>query len=197
MNNDSRHKDVTGILKSLQQVKAPGNFETELLRKIDSQRSLKKESFLERIFTPSRLVPSAAFVVAAVILFFFLFNEEDAENPLLTEPRIREDVFATEDISQPPLNNELSKEGLSIDEKKLSEPKQKPTQDKTFAEDSNIAEFRNNNSSLRENTPYAMVGYSIDKNGLNFRQINLSKEEQQQLSRLREHFKTLLRAINN
>lgn len=197
MKDDSRHKDVTDILKSLQQVKAPENFESELLRKINSQSNLEKESFWERIFTPSRLVPSAALAVTAVILFFFLFNEEDVENPLLMDPRIREDVFATEDISQLPLNNELSKEGLSIDEKKLFETEQKPTRDKTSAEDSNIAESRSNNSSPRDNTSYTTVGYSIDKNGLNFRQINLSKEEQQQLGRLREHFRTLLRTKNN
>ena len=194
MNDDRRYKDVIDSLKGLQQVKAPGNFDTELFKKINSQSNLEKQNFWGKIFTPSRLVPSAALAVTAVILFFFLFDNEDVENPLLAEPRIREDVFITENISQVPLDIEAGKEELSNDERKLLEQNQKSGQNRVSAEDSNIAEYRSNNFKLDNNTAYTSVDYSIDKKGLNFRQVNLSEEEQQQLGELRERFRALLKA---
>ena len=39
--------------------------------------------------------------------------------------------------------------------------------------------------------------YLINKNGLNFRQVNLTKEEQQRLNELKEHFKLLLKNSGN
>ena len=70
--NELKYKDVIDTLKNLQQVKVPKNFETELMRKINSQTSGKEKNFWGRLFIPSRLIPSAGLAVTAVLLLFVL-----------------------------------------------------------------------------------------------------------------------------
>lgn len=200
LNDDElKYKDLINTLKNLQEVKAPQNFEADLMRRINSEKFEKKQSFWRRILIPSRLIPSAALAVAAVILFFlFNISSEDSENPLLAEPKVREDVIATEDISDVTLNNEISKKDLADDRREPLEQRKKAEQDRAFTEDSNKATFRSNSSlKLGSSTQFTSAGFSIDKSGLNFRQVHLSKKEQQQLVKLRERFRSLLEDRNN
>ena len=82
--------------------------------------------------------------------------------------------------------------------KNTVEQRQKLEQSRTATEDSSVAMFRSNSSLKMNDKPqFTVAGYSIDKGGLNFRQVNLSKEEQKQLRELREHFRTLLKHKNN
>jgi hypothetical protein len=200
LNDDEfRYKNVINTLKSIQEVKAPQNFEADLMRRINSEKFKGNQNFWQKILIPSRLVPSAALAVAAIILlFFFNISSEDSENPLLVEPKVREDVIATENISEVPLNEGSPSEKLSDMKKNTVEQRQKLEQSRTATEDSSVAMFRSNSSLKMNDKPqFTVAGYSIDKGGLNFRQVNLSKEEQKQLRELREHFRTLLKHKNN
>lgn len=188
MNNDDelKYKDVIETLKSLQKVTAPKNFETKLQKRINSQIVEKKKPFWEKFFIPSRLVPSAALAISAVVLFFILTNNSDSEDPLLMEPKIRQDVISsdgTSEISLPEKDNmnRLGNERI---------------------EDLDIAEFRDevSDSGVRENNSplsFTTAEHSIDKKGLNFRQVNLSKEEQESLNHLKAQFTRLLESSKN
>jgi len=188
LNDDElKYKNVINTLKGLTKVKAPRNFEADLMRRINSETFNEKQSFWEKLFSPSKLIPSAALAVSAVILLFVLnINSDEVENPLLMEPKVREDVIQTENISEVQLPG---KDQISSEKKENSE-------------ETNISKFKNQtpDSGLQENNrgfSYTTTEYSIDKNGLNFRQVNLTKEEQQRLNELKEHFKMLLKNSRN
>ena len=102
-NDEKKYEDVIKALKGLQQVKAPENFETDLQRKISSEKYSKKEkkSFWQNIFTPAKLIPSLGLVATAIVIFFVVeTNSEEMDNPFLIEPRVREDVFAVTDFEE-------------------------------------------------------------------------------------------------
>jgi hypothetical protein len=95
--DELKYSQVIRSLKRLSKVKAPENFETDLMRRINSASfKEEKENFWDRILIPSKIIPSAALAVTAVILFFVINVEsEEFENPLLINPRIRENVTTT------------------------------------------------------------------------------------------------------
>jgi hypothetical protein len=187
LNDDElKYKDVINTLKSLQEVKAPQNFQADLMRRINSERFEDKQSFWKKVFAPSRLIPSAALAVTAVILLFVVnITGDDIENPLLMEPKVRQDVIQAQDMSDIPLaGNEDSNQ------------KSKPSDEKS------IAENRSENSDpgipkIEGDYTYSSAGFSIDKSGLNFRQINLTDEEKQRLNELKNHFRSLLKNSRN
>lgn len=189
LNDDElRYKNVIDALKGLQGVKAPKNFEADLMRRINSEKfEEKRQSFWEKIFLPSRLVPSAGLAVAAVLLLFVInINSDEVENPLLMEPKVREDMIEAKDVSDIP---------MTVQE-------EIPGETRLGSADSNIAEFRDevsvNGSRERSRTnSFAATGFAIDKEGLNFRQVNLSEEEKQRLNELKHHFKMLLKNSEN
>jgi hypothetical protein len=189
LNDDElRYKNVIDALKGLQGVKAPKNFEADLMRRINSEKfEEKRQSFWEKMFLPSRLVPSAGLAVAAVLLLFVInINSDEVENPLLMEPRVREDMIEAKDVSDIP---------MTVQE-------EIPGETRLGSADSNLAEFRDeiSISGSRERSKtnsFAATGFAIDKEGLNFRQVNLSEEEKQRLNELKHHFKMLLKNSEN
>jgi hypothetical protein len=189
LNDDElRYKNVIDALKGLQGVKAPKNFEADLMRRINSEKfEEKRQSFWEKIFLPSRLVPSAGLAVAAVLLLFVInINSDEVENPLLMEPKVREDMIEAKDVSDIP---------MTVQE-------EIPGETRLGSADSNLAEFRDeiSISGSRERSKtnsFAATGFAIDKEGLNFRQVNLSEEEKQRLNELKHHFKMLLKNSEN
>ncbi len=190
LNDDElKYKNVITSLKNLPKVNAPVNFDADLMRRINTEslNQKEKESFWKKLFLPSRLIPSAALAISAVILLFFLnINNDEAENPLLMEPKVREDIIQTKNI---PENDILSKDQISDEKEKASEN----TNQMGFRGGSGqIGGMGNNQGSLNNKT-----NFSIDKEGLDFRQVNLSAEDQQRLNELREHFKTLLKNSKN
>lgn len=189
LNDDElRYKNVIDALKGLKEVKAPKNFEADLMRRINSEKfEEKRQSFWEKIFLPSRLVPSAGLAVAAVLLLFVInINSDEVENPLLMEPKVREDMIEAKDVSDIP---------MTVQE-------EIPGETRLGSADSNLAEFRDeisiNGSRERSKTnSFAATGFAIDKEGLNFRQVNLSEEEKQRLNELKHHFRMLLKNSEN
>ena len=189
LNDDElRFKNVIDALKGLTEVKAPKNFEADLMRRINSEKfEEKRQSFWEKMFLPSRLVPSAGLAVAAVLLLFVInINSDEVENPLLMEPKVREDMIEAKDVSDIPMT---VKEEI-------------PGETRLGSADSNLAEFRDEISISRsrersKTNSFAATGFAIDKEGLNFRQVNLSEEEKQRLNELKHHFKMLLKNSEN
>ncbi len=189
LNDDElKYKNVINTLKGLPKVNAPGNFEADLMRRINSDRLGRvkdKQSFWERLFLPSKLIPSVALAVSAVVLFFIINTNNDPEDPLLMEPRIREDVISPDNMLVIYLPGNYNKS------------KQRNVEGGY----TNIGERRNEktNATLQSDDNLYVPNdyYLINKEGLNFRQINLTKEEQQRLSELKERFKILLKSKGN
>lgn len=97
MNEEKTNKKLIDDLKNLSKVDAPKNFETELWRKINSSKEIKKVSFWDKIFTPGKIAPTAIALASAIIIFFVIdVNSEQMEDPLTIEPKLREDFQIVE-----------------------------------------------------------------------------------------------------
>lgn len=96
-NFEEKYKDVISSLKKLSKVKAPPNFEADLMRKINSYEE-RPLTFWEKLFS-SKWVPSTAGVAlaSALIIFFTVYNnnsfiEEDAFSVI---PKMRVNDFSS------------------------------------------------------------------------------------------------------
>ncbi len=159
-----KYKQTINTLKQLQKVKAPAYFEANLMRKIRSGDLEEKKQNRLKIFTPSKLIPSAALALLAIILLFVVnINTDDVGNPLLSEPRVRQDMIS--------LNKDISNTKVQ----------------KNTVPESGYVEDPGNEYSLSEgNTGAVPVSrYTISKSGLNFRQINLNRLERTKLNELK------------
>lgn len=134
MNEEEKtYKKLLDDLKNLPKVDAPKNFETELLRKINSSELEKKESFWDRILSPGKLAPAAVALASAAIIFFVVdINSEEMEDPLNIAPRLREDLVIIESIEEIPVEqlkkSDRGKEEPSIINEGLVETKETETQ---------------------------------------------------------------------
>jgi hypothetical protein len=137
MNEEEKtYKKLLDDLKNLPRIDAPKNFETELLRKINSSRPEIKQSFWDRLFSIGKLAPAAVAIVSAAIIFFVVdINSEVMEDPLNIAPRLREDIIVVQSIDEVPIEplkksekiKEKSKETNSglIEKKEVEEELQK------------------------------------------------------------------------
>lgn len=105
MNEEEKtYKKLLDDLKNLPKVDAPKNFETDLLRKINSSELEKKTNFWDKLLSPSRLAPAAVAIVSAAIIFFVVdINSEKIEDPLNIAPRLREDLMVVETFEEIPI----------------------------------------------------------------------------------------------
>ena len=105
MNEEEKtYKKLLDDLKNLPKIAVPKNFETELLRKINSSEPEKKESFWDKLFSPGKLAPAAIAIASAAIIFFVVdINSEEMEDPLNIAPRLREDLVMIESIEEIPV----------------------------------------------------------------------------------------------
>lgn len=104
---DTRYKELIRTLNSLQKVSAPPGFESSLMRRINSGEFKKERSPLRNIFSPSRLIPAAAAVAAVLLVFVFNPKAETPDDPLMADPRVREDVIISKEAGTN--SNELKK----------------------------------------------------------------------------------------
>ena len=135
MNDEEKtYKKLIDDLRDLPKVEAPKNFETELWKKINSSKEIKKVSFWEKLLSPARLAPAALAIVSAVIIFFVVdVNSEVMEDPLNIAPRLREDLVVLETTQEIPVEvkkksvrqrekAEERSEGLLSDKKDIAPP---------------------------------------------------------------------------
>jgi hypothetical protein len=159
---EMKYKEVINTLHSLQRLKAPAGFEADLMRRINSGNYKNTaKTFWPMFLTPSRLIPSSIIAAAAIIILFILnFQSETVENPLMSDPRVREDFIIADEVTINAVPDERS-DGLT-----------------------------NNDSSGGINRGRYAASASnselfINKSGLNFRQVNLSQEERERLKSLK------------
>ncbi|MEO8231959.1 MAG: hypothetical protein ABI638_06730 [Ignavibacteriota bacterium] len=214
MNEEEKiNKKLLDDLKNLPKVEAPKNFETGLLRKINSSELEKKESFWDRILSPAKLAPAA---VAAIIFFVVDIKPVEMEDPLNIAPRLREDIIVVESIKDSPMEqlkkSERVKEKPQGVNKGLIETKEieKPTQrnkvleeyvdkksgaveqsindelvlDKSDADSFRSQETRGLGGSVAPAAINSEVS-EISKDNLNFMQRNLSIEEKNEVQQLK------------
>jgi len=207
MNDDEKkYDDLIKTLNGLQQVKAPPNFEADLKRRLNAEKHTKEEKkSIKSFFAPSRLVPSFGVAAAAIVIFLMVStNSEETDNPFLMEPKVREDMILisdTDDLNIPKSN--LSKESEVIEKDVIAEKKDKGMRRENFDEerssDENLIAGRNE-LALTETTMIgetesaptedlsapAATGLAIEKSGLNFRQINPTQKEQEEILELKK-----------
>ena len=123
-NDENKYKKISKTLGELQKVSAPSNFEANLMRKIKSGEIEKRERGIHKLFLPNRLIPSLGLITIAVILFFVIdVNSEKMENPLLMDPRVREDIVAVSDDSGlNEVQEEISKQEAADEKKEVEKP---------------------------------------------------------------------------
>ncbi|QQS36301.1 MAG: hypothetical protein IPM56_19010 [Ignavibacteriales bacterium] len=210
MNNDElKYKDVIDGLKNLKKVETPKDFETTLMRKLNQPEKIKKESIFKRLFIPSRLVPSMALAVTAVILVFVIdLSPDELENPLLLEPRLRQDIVMV--TSEEPVTVEKQVEKKSKDAPKKEEAPvntlpsvQEMMKDEVVIQNQAVMRNEADLSATRTdsfaNSPavtgsveaiqqpvQTSIQNEIDKSGLDYRQINLNVEDRQNVQKLKE-----------
>jgi len=211
IDDEKKYDNLIKTLKGLRQVKALPNFEADLKRRLNTEKYWKEEKkSIKRFFTPSRLVPSFGFAGAAIVIFLMVsINSEEADNPFLMEPKIREDMILisdTDDLNIPKDN--LSKKSEVIEEKVIADKKDKEIRRENFVEeksyDDNVIAGRNElalsettmisetESALHEDlsAPVA-TGFAIRKSGLNFRQVNPTQKEQEEILELKKKVQIL------
>jgi hypothetical protein len=207
--NSQQHSELIKTLKRLQKVKAPASFEADLIRRINSGKYEKERSFWEKLLLPSRLIPSAALGLAAVIVFFVLnMNSAPVENPLLMTPRVREDVVATKNIPVIPKEGKanLQKEKANKVTKKQGEPFFEEGT-KSYAEthpgsDSEVSNLgitftgQDTQNTLPGSTSIVSFGNPITKSGLDFQRRMLSPQERAQLQLMKKRLQEMMKQFN-
>ncbi len=216
IDDEKKYDDLIKTLKGLQQVKAPPNFEADLKRRLNEEKYAKEEKrTIKRFFAPSRLVPSFGLAEAVIVMFLMVgTNSEEADNPFLMEPKIREDMILisdTDDLNIPKSN--LSKESEVIEGDVVADKKDKGMRRENFLEekssDENLIAGRNElavsettmigetesapteDISADEFTRPVATGLAIEKSGLNFRQVNPTQKEQEEIMELKKKVQIL------
>jgi hypothetical protein len=192
---------VRKILQELQQLKAPEYFEADLMRKINAGEfpDEKKENWFSRILVPKRVIPSAALAVAAVLILFVIKpGSGSIENPFNVQPRVRKDIVSSSQLSvekkvDKALREMIKKENHSVAQKSKTNvnDQQKQRDDVQGFQPETRSSEASENFELTS-TP-GSDSYQINKNGLNFRQVNLTRSERMQINRMKEN---LMRFMN-
>ena len=211
---EKKYEKLINDLKNLPSIKAPENFEADILRQIHSSKRDKKESFWKKIFTPGKLVPAAVAIASAIIIFIVIdIKPERPEDPLNLQPRLREDVIKIQSLDEIiTVPEKKTEKRQSIREKvETNEPQTfrrdadvenelslskegAQIQDKAVTKDEK-SESLNTRGSARvvgriSPTTKAAAGQEQKGENFNFLQINLSPKEKQEVEKLKEQLKS-------
>ncbi len=216
IDDEKKYDDLIKTLKGLQQVKASPNFEADLKRRLNAEKYAKEEKrTIKRFFAPSRLVPSFGLAAAVIVIFLMVnTNSEETDNPFLMEPKIREDIILisdTDELNIPKSN--LSKESEVIEGDVVADKKDKGMRRENFLEEKSSDESLvagRNELALTETTMISEMesaptedvpadeftrplatGLAIEKSGLNFRQVNPTQKEQEEILELKKKVQIL------
>lgn len=219
-NDEKKHKNLIDELKNLKKIEAPVGFEQKLWKKINSSDTTEKQTLWTKLSV--RLVPAFAVAATAVILFIVIENSADEyEDPFMIEPLERKDLisFSTEDVklleSAPVPELEKTEEkaqeksSVRFRKKEIAAPeavsletqiagrneiqKDKDSINSLPAESPVIASSVTDEAAGKEGVVAPAASTQMQQN-LNFRQVQLSKEEQQEIIELKS--KTL-RAVQS
>jgi|ERR1035437_1561955 hypothetical protein len=118
--DEVRYVNIIKLLKQLPKVTTPPNFESYLMRRINSENFQEnyRSRWWDKLFLPSRLIPAAAFALSILAVFYFLnFNSVERENPFLAKPKIRKTVSEASIAG----SFKINKEGLNFLQIRLNE----------------------------------------------------------------------------
>ena len=118
--DEVRYVNIIKLLKQLPKVTTPPNFESYLMRRINSENFQEnyRSRWGDKLFLPSRLIPAAAFALSILAVFYFLnFNSVERENPFLAKPKIRKTVSEASIAG----SFKINKEGLNFLQIRLNE----------------------------------------------------------------------------
>ena len=210
IDDEKKYNEVIKTLKGLQQLKAPPNFEADLKRKLNAEKYAKEEKRkIKRFFAPSRLVPSFGLAAVAIVIFLMVnTNSEEADNPFLMEPKIREDVMLVSDrdeavIPEGNLNekSDVAEKDVFADKKNSVVRSEKLLKERSSDNDLLAGrELSPSESTLTAETEITITdevsaplatGIAIRKSGLNFRQVYPTKEEKKKILELKKKIRIL------
>lgn len=205
--DEKKYKSLVNDLKNLKKIEAPVGFENKLWNKINFKESAERQSLWHKLTI--RLVPAAAVLAVAVILFVVIENNAyEYQDPFLIEPAQRTDLIEFSAQEENLIERDEIKDEKSVKPEKPREEKpsvvfrkkeapapealsmenQIAGRSETIVEDDSIApETTSVATALAdevtghdENLPSAEM-----KQGLNFRQIQLSEQEKQEVNELK------------
>lgn len=212
LNDDVKYRDLINTLNRLQKVKAPESFGGELMRKINSGKIGEEKTFWQKLILPSRLIPSAALAVTAIVLIFVLNNNGiTQDNPLLAPPRKIPEAPKTEQISntvpevkavrkdrvssemkktEVQRSNDKLEEGISLETTAPVDESSKPSVAGNLQDNAAGNGVHNAGRTGRIIPAGLAVGRASDspvsKTGLNFRQIKISNEQKIELDKMKQ-----------
>ncbi len=190
LNEEDKYRNIIDNLKQLPKINAPDYFEADLMRKINTGRLDIESSFWEKLFKPSKLIPTAALAVTVIIILFMVrLNPSSSEDPLTTNPKIREDITSMKEMPEIMREDFTVKDQMKAQStnKKGEAAKKKSTMPNDYgmpgkvSKVSKVSAQRSNGNINAANTSI----YTINKNGLNYRIVNLNPAERVKINQMR------------
>lgn len=200
-NDENRFKRLTEDLKNLKKIDAPVGFEEKLWDRIKSDSEIQKKSYWNSFAT--KLIPAAAVAATAVILFMIIDNNaSEYQDPFLIEPKERTDIISVsaEDLNLMESEPEMPKEQVQEKSTVRFRKKEAPAPE-VFSSESQISgrrdTFKDGDSVTPETADLSVeTGEIVGNEGLispsagmkqelNFRQVQLSDEEQKEVIQLK------------
>ncbi|MBS4034759.1 MAG: hypothetical protein KGZ85_09860 [Ignavibacterium sp.] len=219
-NDENKHKNLIDDLKNLKRIDAPVGLEQKVWNKINSSDTQEKQSLWKKLSV--RLVPAFAVAATAVILFVVIENSaNEYQDPFMIEPEERTDLisFSTDDIQllesepsaiteEPQVQTE-EKSSVRFRKKEVEAPKALSLETQITGRNE-LDMDEESPDSITHELPIAVSSTTDEtaisegivapapsnemQQNLNFRQVQLSKEEQQEIIELKS--KTL-RSVQN
>ena len=202
---DPNYDGVKKVLQNLNNIEAPLNFEQKLFERISQGENEKELSFIDKLFLPSRLLPSIGLAVTLILIFFItnIFIPSTGENPLLVNPRVRPDIISTEQLAATKSIENNAKSITDDDVFNLTEEEQLNLKDKgnktnsindpnlgiRITSRSSVSGTNNNGSVLTSVSPNGF----ISKRGLDYKQIYLQKLQRAKIEQMRKRIEEMIR----
>jgi hypothetical protein len=209
--DEKKYEDVIKKLKNLPRVNAPAAFEADLKRRINAEKTSEKKSFWDKIFIPSRLIPSAGLAAAAIIIFFVVnINSEEMDNPFLIEPKERQDIFEIDNTEEFTVTDEILTQEKPVQSRDVKDKDRAKTSEQIAGREENLMKKEalsdqnlivemdarvpeTTQIGTTQTAPQPAISGSVEitsdmaitKEELNFRQIQLNEQEQKVVNELR------------
>ncbi|MFO7526901.1 MAG: hypothetical protein R6W68_15715 [Ignavibacteriaceae bacterium] len=202
--DENKFRNIIEDLKNLKKIEAPVGFESKLWNKINSSGTSEKKS----VWSNLSLKIAPAFAVAATVVILFMIIDNNATeytDPFMIEPEERKDLveFSTQDLNLTEPEIEIPKE--QIKEKSTVRFRKKEVADRDALTTENQLASRSESLKAEDSVLSkhivvgSTVGDEIDGNeriispsasvptqqNLNFRQVQLSTEEQKEVLKLK------------
>lgn len=202
--DENKHRKLIDDLKNLKKIEAPVGFESKLWNKINAKDSQESRSVWNKISV--RLVPAVAVLATAAILFVIIDNNaSEFQDPFMIEPEERKDLieFSTSDLDLAEPKVKIAEE--QVKQKSSVRFRKKEIQSEEFSAEPPMAgrdQVLESNDSLIPQELQVGASYSVRnevvrddtliapeasmRQGLNFRQVQLTKEEKQTVNDLKD-----------